>query len=325
MKRLMRDVLVMVLGLIMTIPFSGVYSEDTYAVVNPFGIGESGVILNGHYVYCVDPDNPWPDKDTIQYHQTDASVIGAEEQTKIARALSAGYPLDMFGLSQRNSDSDQDRGTYTQWIVWAVLGSPTYQSYCKAAVNEDAYVKALYEYAFEGTIDGKAPSAADNEITASVGKLSKNTDGTWSGTLAFDAAQRASVTITSIPEGMTLKNGNAVLKANDTISSSDVLTVTVSSAEKSSQIDFSYIQTERANEELNLYSTNDKDGDKTYQRMIGYQFSEISASFSAIVKAESTTTDRPLTPATEEKTTTSENKKTHQPIEFAIPNTAVKG
>lgn len=108
-------------------------ADASYPVTNPFDpLAMAGVLINGHYAYCVDVHSPWPDKDGIAYTQnTDLGELTAEQQEQLARTMDAGYPRDCYGLSALEPNA-QYRGTYTQWAVWAVLGSEMYRSYVGA-------------------------------------------------------------------------------------------------------------------------------------------------------------------------------------------------
>lgn len=291
MKKGMHGLLILAAAGLIVSAFSGVRAEDsTYFVHNPFPAEkEAGVVINDHYAYCIDEHNPWPDRDDIAYSETalDENVQGNKE--KLMRALEAGYPLDALGLSSRQTElTDQERGTATQYVVWSILGSYTYTD--AALSYGGAYIRALYEYAMKGTVDGKTPDSVSDAVTASISALTKNADGTWSGQLTFVSGKPASLAITAIPDGMTLKNGETALSADDTVLSTDTLTVTVSSSYQSGSALFSYQKTSKAGGDITLYSTSAETGGKAYQRMIGYQFSTEQAAVSVSTAIPSVST-----------------------------------
>lgn len=289
--------------------------ETTYPVSNPFNpLSEAGVIINDHYVYCIDPKgHSWPSTDGLLYHQISNTDLTNEQQEELKRTLNAGYPIDAYGLSKLTNESNQYRGTYTQYVVWAILGDGSYKSFVETTTN--AYLKALYEYALSGKINGSIPTSLNNEMTVSESILSANVNGTFSGELYFTSNKNFSVTITSIPEGISLSIGEKKLALGDVVETSDVLTVNAVSAFSSGNIDFKYVSNIRASEELTVFKTDQINGTGDsalpYQRMIGYGYTQATASISAEVKikadtptTEDTPDDTPTTPETTDKVPT---------------------
>ena len=331
MKKKIQFILAMLFACMILSMALTVYADDTGVVKNQYNLlAEAGVVINGHYVYCIDPHLSWPN-DGIVYNASDVTkAFDADTQERLKRVLSAGYPLDEYGLSDLESNvhydygtHEQHLGTYTQWVVWAIIDEKDLGSYA----NYNEYTKALYKYAMYGTINDAVPTKVSTEITAAAGKLEKNSDDSWSGALKFKSNQLASIKVTDIPANMTLKKGNTVINVNDIVFPNDSLTLTVTSDYKEGTVKFSYIQTEHANEELTLYSTkelpsNYNEEHKGYQRMLGYSFSSTTAELSVNVSMAATPTATPTaTPNPDHKNTVPTKEEMRY---FVIPYTAVR-
>lgn len=321
MKSLIRGLLVLISACMMLPIVSTVHAEDTGSVENPYNpLAEAGVIIDGHYVYCIDPHLAWPDNGTIYSSTEITSALDADTQVKLKRALSAGYPLDSFGFSKEEPNEER-RGALTQWVVWAVLGNDAFITDIKHGPSE--YAKTLYEYAEDGTIGGVVPPTVSTEVTVEVSTLTENSDGSWSGTLSFKSDQSMSISVTKIPENMTLKNGDTVIKSDDNVLSTDKLSLTISPNYKTGSVTFSYNQTEISGEELTLYSTTAMAGDTAYQRMLGYGFSKKSAALSVSVSMPAaptpTPTATPVPTSTPTPTPTAAPTVTPTPTPTATP------
>ncbi len=268
-------------------------SDETasYPVTNPFNpLAQAGVILGGHYAYCVDEHNPWPDEDGIEYEEAAGmDGISDAQQAQLARALEAGYPLDVCGLTAREPAlAAQTRGTYTQWVIWAVLGSPTYLSYIEYAGS--AYATALYAYAETGLVDGQAPAAVSAIVHGALSALQQGENGARTGTLTFQADRVTPLVIGSIPAGLTLRNGEAELAAGDAVSSADTLSVTAAPGFAGGEVRFSYTVAKPADGTLHLFATTATAADRTYQRLIGLRSSTETLPLTVPVPAAPTAT-----------------------------------
>lgn len=268
---------------------AGVLAEETtYEVTNPYLFGsEAGVIINGHYTYCVDPGLAWPE-DKIQYtegaeldKEKDEIIINNKEA--IIRALEGGYPLDEFGFSELEPTlKDQFRGFYTQQVIWAILGNGTAQSIVNNTKSPNSYCWNLYQYATTGEINGQVPAKIKVNYVVTP-KLSNNT--TNSKSLSFKADAGATLKVETIPSGVTLEleENSSKINVGSKVLSSDKLIATIPKKFDGGDIQFSYsIRTGVDQGALTLFSTTSKardpktGGEKAYQRMLGYQYTEKS-------------------------------------------------
>lgn len=276
---------------------AGVLAEENgtgNTTYNPFGAGATaGAIINGHYTYCIDPDKTWPgDGITYTNGTIDKSGITTEQQLQLKRVLEAGYPLDKYGFSKLDSPIMYGYfipslyGQWTQEVIWAIYPGDLNHvhevtSHIDANEGGSAYVKALYNYALTGKVDGIEPtSLLTNSVSGIMSEMDKKDDGTWSGTLTFTADKGAFLSVVSIPDGVTLKKENDTINTGDILSTSDTISVIVNPNKfTSGDIQLSYKVATGIEDSLSLFSTTSmavgSDGStKAYQRMLGYQYSE---------------------------------------------------
>jgi len=253
----------------------------------------SGVTINGNYAYCFEYENIWPEDNVPYYAVSDLSSLTEEQQQRLKRVFYAGYPNDGLGLSKRTKGDSIQLGIATQITVWNVIG----QTGAFVNLDEDyySYAQLLYEYALNGTIEGKTPDDSVNSVNVVVDKLIANNDGTQSGTIYFESLKVASITVEEIPEGITISNNGKNVAVGSILQSTDTLTITTSQSFNKGQIRFSYVNNEIANEKLVVYKTDaasKNDSQKPYQKMVSYSFESSTAEVSAVIKVTPTTTEK---------------------------------
>lgn len=314
MNKLFRKIAVVTCGVAMMFPFAMIHAEenepnntDTYKVQNVIPtIGEymPGTVITDvttnvkNYVYCIDARSAWPDNNLIYAKKViDGSdqVLTSTVQAQIKRTIYAGYPQDALGFSKLTNEASLTKGMYTQYVIWAILNDPRAVSYVKN--NNSAYIKALYEYAVNETVDGKKPS----EIKLSFSEpkftgLTKNEEGMWEGKISFDSTKQVALTIGEIPTGVRLYSNQIIynklaeptisyleLKKGDTVDTTETVTV-VSESAKRSELNFTYSSKETISGDLELFvptqtpyqfmRTDTTDINDVYQRMVGYKYKE---------------------------------------------------
>lgn len=167
---------------------------------------ESGMLIGGHYTYCIDHRLPWP-KDGQKYREGAALELTREQREQLARCLDAGYPYDLYGLTALEQLPGQSYGTYTQWAVWAIVVTDTdaYQGY----VEISPYARALYHYAVTGELPegyGEVRGAVKVAASAPSVELEYREDTqSYAGSLTLQANALTEVSVTKVPDGVAIR------------------------------------------------------------------------------------------------------------------------
>lgn len=287
---------------------------EEYIATRPEGVTIGyGMEINGHFTYCVNRHLAWPASGT-RYEKPEDDGLDDETRALIARALDAGFPSDLFGLTRLEPEVPEELqdmmslidyyGTCTQYALWYALGDDNLAD----TVESSALISAIYEYAMTGALpEGYTDvvGAVNVDVPAQVELIWDAEQGCYTGQVTFTANKGAELTVVSLPEGAALQIDGVDVQVGDKLYVNHVITVTAEDgAAPAGELAFSYISYQRVDEDtVTLFApldTPDKQtGKDAYQNMMGYEMKavELDPGVSFLLDAKP---GEPVPPDTEE-------------------------
>lgn len=292
---------------------------------SPGMFGEKGIWIQNqstkYYTYCSQERNAQYPESGLKYLLLEDDESIRKYAEPLSRALEAGYPLDLYGLSSLTQIPDGTKATYTQMIIWAILRGEE-----STGLPEDKYAMALFEYAMTGTLP-KGYETIRNKASVSVAAedLSDNVllmyenlpdedeykdyedvakEYRYKALIHLKSDKDVTITLDSLPKGTKIVYNYfgkvKELLAGETIDkATELVYLSNEKLPEKNEIQFSYVSYQVVNQDsikslMNL-DIIDKDGWSVYQKMIGYQLKDVAGTLS--VQAEGRDEDSSETPA----------------------------
>ena len=288
--------------------------EIFYAQTPPGLVTGTGMMIDGHFTYCIDMHSEWPHMNgTTAYRRGDESGVEQKDKEIIARVIDAGYPRDMYGLSALLGELPEEAvkmgvgyadlaSMRTQWVMWAALGDMSEDEL--SGLDHGAYTSALYHYATTGELPEGYTETLD-AVTVEAPKelelLYDEAENLYGVRFELKANKVVDVSVDSIPEGMKLLYGEHELKAGEKVPSRATLTLLADGTLTElaeNELKLSYVSHERV--DMNLIwlfepiDTCGLHGKTEFQRMVGYEFSPVDPPLSIELTLGQKTTPPPI-------------------------------